>query len=211
MIVFLLQIVIIYIISRLILKELFLFLRKFFQTDYPVFLLVSFIFLPGTIIHETAHFITALFLILPVKSMTIFPKWDSNEIKLGEVTFIKKDFLRTILVGIAPVFFGIGILFSLFYFNIYPANNIGLNIVYSYLIFSISANMFSSKQDLKDLVLIVPVILLLIVIFYVFDIKINMSSINVIMNKVNLYIFFVLIIDIFLFGFIKLLNYFIRK
>lgn len=211
MIVFLLQIIVIYIISKLTIKELFLFLRKFFQTDYPVFLLVSFIFLPGTIIHETAHFITALFLILPVKSMTIFPKWDSNEIKLGEVTFIKKDFLRTILVGIAPVFFGIGILFSLFYFNIYPANNIGLNIVYSYLIFSISANMFSSKQDLKDLVLIVPVILLLIVIFYVFDIKINMSSINVIMNKVNLYIFFVLIIDIFLFGFIKLLNYFIRK
>jgi len=211
MIVFFLQIIAIYIISRLILKELFVFLRKFFETDFPVFILVSFIFLPGTIIHETAHFITALFLILPVKSMTVFPKWDNNEIKLGEVLFVKKDFLRAILVGIAPIFFGIGILFSLFYFHIYPANNIGLNILYSYLIFSISANMFSSKQDLKDLLLVIPVIVLLIIIFYVFDIKINMNNINVIMNQINLYIFFVLIIDIVLFGVLKLLNRFVKR
>ncbi len=211
MIVFLLQIIVIYIISKLTIKELFLFLRKFFQTDFPVFLLVSFIFLPGTIIHETSHFITALLLILPVKSMTIFPKWDNNEIKLGEVLFVKKDFLRAILVGIAPVFFGIGILFLLFFYQIYPSNNLGLNILYSYLIFSISANMFSSKQDLKDLILITPVALLVMVLFYVFDIKINTDFINVIMNKVNLYIFFVLIINVMLFSFFKLLNYFIKK
>jgi len=211
MIVFLLQIIIIFIVSRLILKELFLLLRKFFLTDFPVFLLVSLIFLPGTIIHESAHFITALFLILPVKSMTVFPKWDNNEIKLGEVLFIKKDFLRAILVGIAPVFFGVGILFSLFYFHIYPTNNLGLNILYSYLIFSISANMFSSKQDLKDLALIIPVIMLLVIVFYVFDIKINIGSLNVIMNKINLYIFFVLIVNTVLFLFTKLLNYFIKR
>jgi len=192
MLVFLLLIIAIYIVSRLILKELFILLRKFFQSDFVVFSLISLLFLPGTIIHESAHFITALLLILPVKSMTVFPKWDENEIKLGEVLFIKKDFLRAILVGVAPVFFGIGILFSLFYFHIYPANNIGLNIFYAYLIFSISANMFSSKQDLKDLLLIIPVILLLIIIFYVFNIKINMNSLNVIMNNINRYIFFVL-------------------
>jgi len=211
MLVFLLLIIAIYIVSRLILKELFILLRKFFQSDFIVFSLVSLLFLPGTIIHESAHFITALLLILPVKSMTVFPKWDENEIKLGEVLFIKKDFLRAILVGVAPVFFGIGILFSLFYFHIYPANNIGLNIFYAYLIFSISANMFSSKQDLKDLLLIIPVILLLIIIFYVFNIKINMNSLNVIMNNINRYIFFVLVIDAFLFGMTKLLNSFIKR
>jgi len=211
MLVFLLLIIAIYIVSRLILKELFILLRKFFQSDFIVFSLVSLLFLPGTIIHESAHFITALLLILPVKSMTVFPKWDENEIKLGEVLFIKKDFLRAILVGVAPVFFGIGILFSLFYFHIYPANNIGLNIFYAYLIFSISANMFSSKQDLKDLLLIIPVILLIIIIIYVFNIKINMNSLNVIMNNINRYIFFVLLIDAFLFGTTKLLNYFIKR
>jgi len=119
--------------------------------------------------------------------------------------------LRAILVGIAPVFFGVGILFSLFYFHIYPTNNLGLNILYSYLIFSISANMFSSKQDLKDLALIIPVIMLLVIVFYVFDIKINIGSLNVIMNKINLYIFFVLIVNTVLFLFTKLLNYFIKR
>lgn len=211
MIVFLLLIVIIYIITQLIIKELFLLLRKFFKSDFLTFALISLLFLPGTIIHESAHFLTALFLILPVKSMTIFPRWDENEIKLGEVLFIKKDFLRAILVGIAPIFFGIGILFSLFYFHIYPANNLGLNILYSYLIFSISANMFSSKQDLKDLLWITPVIIVVVMLFYVFDIKINMNTVNVIMNKVNLYISFVLILDIVLFGFTRLLNYLIKR
>ena len=211
MIVFLLLIVIIYIITQLIIKELFLLLRKFFKSDFLTFALISLLFLPGTIIHESAHFLTALFLILPVKSMTIFPRWDENEIKLGEVLFIKKDFLRAILVGIAPIFFGIGILFSLFYFHIYPANNLGLNILYSYLIFSISANMFSSKQDLKDLLWITPVIIVVVMLFYVFDIKINMNTVNAIMNKVNLYISFVLILDIVLIGFTKLLNYLIKR
>lgn len=211
MIVFLLLIVIIYIITQLIIKELFLLLRKFFKSDFLTFALISLLFLPGTIIHESAHFLTALFLILPVKSMTIFPRWDENEIKLGEVLFIKKDFLRAILVGIAPIFFGIGILFSLFYFHIFPANNLGLNILYSYLIFSISANMFSSKQDLKDLLWITPVIIVVVMLFYVFDIKINMNTVNAIMNKVNLYISFVLILDIVLFGFTKLLNYLIKR
>ncbi len=211
MIVFLLLIVIIYIITQLIIKELFLLLRKFFKSDFLTFALISLLFLPGTIIHESAHFLTALFLILPVKSMTIFPRWDENEIKLGEVLFIKKDFLRAILVGIAPIFFGIGILFSLFYFHIYPTNNLGLNILYSYLIFSISANMFSSKQDLKDLLLIIPVIIIIVMLFYVFDIKINMNTVNAIMNKVNLYISFVLILDIVLFSFTKLLNYLIKR
>lgn len=211
MIVFLLQIVVIFIITRLIIKELFVFLRKFFETDFPVFMTVSLIFLPGTIIHEAAHFLTALFLILPVKSMTFFPKWDNNEIKLGEVLFVKKDFLRGILVGIAPVFFGVGILFLLFFYHIYPAKNLGLNILYSYLIFSISANMFSSKQDLKDLALIIPVIILMVIIFYVFSIKINLSGINAIMNKINYYIFFVLIIDALLLGTLKLSNHFIKR
>ena len=71
--------------------------------------------------------------------------------------------------------------------------------------------MFSSKQDLKDLLLIIPVILLIIIIIYVFNIKINMNSLNVIMNNINRYIFFVLLIDAFLFGTTKLLNYFIKR
>jgi len=143
--------------------------------------------------------------------MTVFPKWDDNEIKLGEVLFVKKDFLRAILVGIAPIFFGIGILFSLFYFHVYPSNNLGLNIFYSYLIFSISANMFSSKQDLKDLLWITPVIIIVVMLFYVFDIKINMTTVNAIMSKVNVYISYVLGLDIVLFGFTKLLNYLIKR
>lgn len=38
-----------------------------------------------------------------------------------------------------------------------------------------------------------------------------MNSLNVIMNNINRYIFFVLVIDAFLFGMTKLLNSFIKR
>jgi hypothetical protein len=211
MIVFLLQIIAIFFISRLTIKELFLFFRRYFKTDRQVFILISLIFLPGTVIHETAHFITALFLFLPVKTMSFFPIFEKNEIKLGQVVFEKKGFIRPILVGIAPIFFGIISVFLLFYFHLFPTNNLWLNILYSYLIFSVSAIMFSSSQDLKDLVLIIPIILLIFALLYIFDIKIKTDILNGIINKVNYYIFFALIINALLFSLFKLLNHFIKK
>ncbi|PIQ72930.1 hypothetical protein COY13_02420 [Candidatus Roizmanbacteria bacterium CG_4_10_14_0_2_um_filter_36_35] len=206
MIVLLLLTLSVYLISRLTIKEIFIFFRKFFSTSPLIYIILSLIYLPGTVVHESAHFITALLLLLPVQSMSIFPSFSENEIKLGEVKFIKRDFLRGILVGIAPFFFSLTLLSAIFIYHIFPNTNLWLNILFGYLIFSISSNMFSSSKDLEGIVLLVPLIILAFIIFYVFDIRLNLYSFNNLLGKINYYLIFVLVINLFFFLVFKVIN-----
>lgn len=206
MIVFLLLIVGIYYFSRLAIREIFFTLRRIFRNDRLVLSLVSIILLPGTVIHELSHFLMALSLMLPVRSISIFPVFYENEIKLGEVKFGKRGFLRSGLVGVAPLFIGILSLAAVFYFKVFPSHDLVLNIILSYLIFSVSSNMFSSSQDLKDAIFIVPLMLFIIALFYLFDVRLDMNSVNVIMNEIDYYLFFVLAINVFSFLTLKTIN-----
>lgn len=206
MIILLLLTLLIYFVSRFTIKEIFIFFRKIFPSNKPVYALLSLIYLPGTLVHETAHFVTALLLLLPVKSLSLFPSFTDNEIKLGEVRYEKRDFIRGALVGIAPYFFGLGILSAIFIYNQFPNSNFWLSVLYSYLIFSISSNMFSSKKDLEGIILILPVAAIILIIFYIFDIKLNLDSVMVLLDKINHNLLFVLGINIFIFLAFKLLN-----
>lgn len=206
MIILLLLTIFIYLISRLTVKEIYIFFRRIFSSNKPVYAILSLIFLPGTIVHETAHFVTALVLLLPVKSMTLFPSFEGNEIKLGEVRYEKRDLLRGVLVGIAPFFFGLAILFALFIFKIFPNDNIWLNIVFGYLIFSVSSNMFSSKKDLEGIAFLIPVTILIIMIFYIFNIQLNLSTFNDLLAKVNYYLAIVSAINLIFFILFKIIN-----
>lgn len=172
-ILFFIQLVSIYFLSRLTIKNLFHLLRTFLKSDHLVFSLISIIFFPGTIVHELAHFFTAMILFLRVHSLNIFPKWEGNEIKLGTVVYEKKDFVRGVLVGIAPIFSGIFFLWAIAVFNIFPSDNIFLNLMIIYLIFTVSSMMFSSKRDLIDLIYIIPFMVISYGFIYIFDIKLD--------------------------------------
>jgi hypothetical protein len=211
MIVFLLLIIGIYYFSRKAIKEIFYFLMRIFRNNHLVLAIITLILLPGTIIHELSHFLVALVLLLPVKSMSIFPEFNSNEIRLGEVKFEKRDALRSGLVGVAPFFLGILLLTSIFYFKIFPVQDIYINFLMAYVIFSVSSNMFSSSQDLKEAIYILPVVIIGIFIVYVFDIKLDMDLVNAIMKEANYYLFYVLGINIGAFLILKLFNSISRK
>lgn len=219
MILFVLFVFFIFIISRLTVNEMFLFLMRLFKNKPLAFSIISIFFLPGTIVHETAHFLTALILLLPVKKMSVFPIFENNEIKLGGVTFERRDFIRSAIVGIAPFFIGISMLFLMFSFSSFFQTSILLKIIFYYLVFAISSNMFSSKKDLEDLALIIPIIVLVFIIFYILGLKINIifenktftNGFNAIMNKANYYFFLVLIVQITLFSLFKIINHFKKK
>ena len=119
---FILQIVLIFFISRVSTNEMFYTIRIFIKNEKFVLSLVSLFYLPGTIIHEFAHFIAASILFLKVKSLTIFPQFQGNYIKLGSVVYEKKDVLRGILVGIAPIFAGLFCFFVIDASKIFPSN-----------------------------------------------------------------------------------------
>ena len=219
MILFLILTVGIFFASRFALREIYILLRRFIDNNKTIFSILALIFLPGTLIHETAHFVTALFLLLPVRSMTVFPEFEDGEIKLGRVSFERRDFLRSVVVGVAPFFVGAAALFFMLSSNIFFEFNLALKMLFLYLVFSISSNMFSSKADLRDLALIFPVILLVVIIFYVLGIDVNAvlmkgnfpAFFNDIMNKINRYFLFVFLINFGLFVVVKTVNRFLSK
>jgi len=206
------QLVFLFFLSRIVTKKLFFFLRRIIHKESLVFSLVSLIYLPGTIIHEFGHFIMAMVLFLRVTSISIFPEWKGNYIKLGSVVYEKRDYLRSIIVGIAPLFSGLFFFFFIAYFNFWPANNFLVNAFLLYLMFTVSSTMFSSKQDLKDLIFIIPFAVVFGGIIYVFNINLSLlfndTFINVLIHfarELNFYLLISVIINLSL---IVLLNFF---
>ncbi|MBI3620004.1 hypothetical protein HY214_02570 [Candidatus Roizmanbacteria bacterium] len=206
-------------LSRQTVNELFFFLRTFIHQERVVFSLVSLLFFPGTILHEMAHFITALALMLRVREITIFPKFHANYIKLGSVVYEKQDFVRGVLVGIAPIFAGLFFFWFVARFNLFPSDTLWLNMLITYLIFTISSTMFSSKQDLVDVVFILPLFLLIGGVVYIFNINLSFITHNGVvvdgltsfLKEVNIYLGFSLIMNIGLLAVLKMMRQLMKK
>jgi len=202
----LLQIVLIFFLSHLTINELFYFLRIFLKKEKVVYLFVSFLFFPGTVVHEMGHFTAATILNLKVHEVRFLPQLEKNQIKLGSVLYEKKDFIRGILVGIAPIFFALSFFWILAKFHLFPNSFFWLNILFGYVVFAVSSTMFSSKQDLVDFVLIVPIIIIIIGIIYIFNIKLDIVLNNKLLKEgfynffhdINFYLLFSLIVNIIL-------------
>ena len=84
-----------------------------FGSTKPGISLYTFLFLPGTIIHELSHWIMAEILQVRTGEITIFPSDDEdvgNERRLGSVATERTDPFRAFLIGLAPFVSGLGIL-----------------------------------------------------------------------------------------------------
>ncbi len=167
---FFLQLVILFFVSRLSITRLFQVLRLFFRHDKIVYSLIAFIFFPGTVIHELAHAIIAMLLLLKVRDIHVFPQWEGQYLKLGRVYYEKKDVIRSVIVGIAPIIVGLLIFWWLFSLQIFQSEHILLKVFVGWLVFILSTTMFSSKQDLIDIVYLIPVAVIIAGIVYIFQI-----------------------------------------
>lgn len=209
----------IFFISRIVTDNMFHLLRIFIKNETTIFVLISLFFLPGTILHELAHFFAATILVLRVRSVSILPTQQEGYIKLGSVTYEKKDVVRGILVGIAPLFVGLIFFYLINASKIFPTPNFMLNVLFIYLIFSVSSTMFSSKQDLVDIIFVLPLGIIIGGIIYIFDIEIvnifmNKTIMNAIISFVdstNRYLFFSLLINLLLLVLFKGLRVVLRK
>ncbi|QQG44520.1 MAG: hypothetical protein HYW86_01225 [Candidatus Roizmanbacteria bacterium] len=170
--IFILQIAVLYFVSRITIQEIFRFFYFFTSNRKIIFSLMSLVLLPGTALHEIAHFIMATILMMRVKEVKIIPEWEGNSIKLGRVLYEKKDAVRGIIVGIAPILAGIFFFWFAAQIGRDINNNLGLNILLVYLIFIISSTMFSSKQDLIDIIFTIPFFLVIIGGAYILNIPI---------------------------------------
>jgi hypothetical protein len=169
------ELILIYFLAHSVLNYSFSLFRKFSFSDSVIIWLISFLYLPGTILHEISHYFFALILAMHPEEVSILPHIEKNHIRLGHVLYRKHsmDFIRPTIVGIAPFFGAIGLLWVIQSFHLFPGNIWWQTVVFGYLILAITANMFSSKQDLVDLIYIFPPFILIGILIYIFGIHID--------------------------------------
>lgn len=112
-----LEFTILYFITRRSIQNLFTGLRLIFRHNGTVYTLMAVLFFPGTVVHELAHAVMARALWLKVTHINLFPTRAHNTLKLGSIEYIKRDFLRGVLVGVAPILAGLLILWLIAYFS----------------------------------------------------------------------------------------------
>jgi hypothetical protein len=81
--------------------------------DGHVALLLYFlVILPGILVHELSHALTALLLWVPVRrfSIGLRPKGQGDQMSLGSVDIAETDALRSSLIGLAPLIAGCGVI-----------------------------------------------------------------------------------------------------
>jgi len=165
-------------------QAIFLLLTK--SVDLSI-LLFSILFLPGVLLHEISHFLTAKLLRVPTGRFSVLPRpLPEGKLQLGYVETYTTDVFRDALIGIAPLFTGMTViaLISYFQFEIIPSTdtikiasmNINMDTlfrVYSqsdfwlwfYFIFVISSTMYPSASDRRSWF---PMFILLFVILLFF-------------------------------------------
>ncbi|KKQ91654.1 MAG: hypothetical protein UU16_C0021G0028 [Candidatus Woesebacteria bacterium GW2011_GWA2_40_7] len=169
-----LALITLYILSRIFIRKLFYVLFRITRSREKATVLLGWIFLPGTFIHEIAHFLSALLMIVPVGQLNLIPEVVDDGIKLGSVGIGKTDFVRGSIIGLAPILTGGGIIFWGISFAIsreYLQNPWVIALII-YSIFQITHTMFSSKKDLGavlELVVFIAIVSIALLILKIYS------------------------------------------
>lgn len=145
-----LALITLYVLSRIFIQKLFYVLFRITRSREKATVLLGWVFLPGTFIHEISHFLSALLTMVPVGQLNLMPEVEEDGIKLGSVAIGKTDFFRGSIIGLAPILAGGGIIFwgISFALNGGYLQNPWIIALIIYSIFEITHTMFSSKRDL---------------------------------------------------------------
>lgn len=208
-----LEIVVLYILSRKVSRLLSKFL--------PIQVL-SFLFLPGVIIHEIAHLLLAVVLFVPVGEMEFTPKISRGGLKLGSLEIGKTDPIRRSIIGFAPVFLGLMIVIGIVYLftsnisffrdkDVYVFISAALTVLY--LLFAISNTMFSSTKDMEGTIEILITLIIMFGIAYFFGFRPQLSlaeniftkEVIDVIQKSSIFLLAPIVIDLGILGIIRVI------
>lgn len=152
---------------------------------------LSFLFLPGVIVHELAHWFMAGMLLVPTGEMEFIPQIQGNSVKLGSVAVGKTDPFRRFLIGVAPVLIGLSAMFGIF---VYLSPSVPQfnwqTIVLIYAFFELGNTMFSSKKDMEGAVFLFGFLVLVVILLYLLGFRFNISSVEEFLSQPLLNSFF---------------------
>ena len=172
-------IVVLFFLAKAVIKNIFRFFYYLFGSKKPAIEGLSFLILPGTIIHELSHMIAAAVMGVSTGALSFRPEVEeSKEVRIGQIKVAKTDPFRRTIIGLAPLAVGLLIIGGIFNFYLekkiwtleqlfdYSLWEYFLLAVVCWLLVVVSLTMFSSRKDLDAA--IVPAIFLtvLVVIFW---------------------------------------------
>jgi len=178
---FVVEIILLYSLARKVQIGFGRFFYKLTKSEKQSSYLLAVFFLPGTFVHEMAHFLTALFLLVPVGQIELMPEIiEGKGVKLGSVPIGKTDIFRRALVGFAPIIFGVGIILAMLSISVSNnyLENSWVTALIIYLIFEIGNTMFMSKRDLEGAWKLLIVVIFIIAIFYFIGFRFDPVSFN---------------------------------
>lgn len=211
-IIFILQIILLYFLSRRLTKNIYKILHRFTKNKKATVFLYALLFFPGTFVHEMAHFLFALFLLVPIGDVKLIPEIEESGVKLGSISIGKTDFVRRFLVGVAPlivgttlILFGLNYLIGAEFFDSFWAIVVG-----AYIVFEIGNTMFMSKRDIVGTWRFLVFLLIISVVYFVLgmqnyiDISVSLPEKFVILVKnATVFMLVPIVIDIILFFLVK--------
>ncbi len=175
-ILFLVEIFLLSIFSKALTKRLSQIFYKLTKSMKTTVSILAFIFLPGTFIHEISHMIMALIMFTKVGSLELMPKMEGDGVKLGSVQIEKVDFLRSLIIGAAPLIFGLGLIFGILFLALSRYFNLWIYVLLGFMMFEIGNTMFSSKKDMEGGIWVLAILGAIFLIGYLLDVKISWES-----------------------------------
>lgn len=173
-IIFLVQFVLLFFLSRVISRSLSLLIFQITKNQYSAIRIFHFLFLPGVLIHELAHLVTAEVMFVKTGGLNLSPQRDGDQVRMGSVQIQKTDPVRRAIIGFAPVFVGfIIICLTTFFFlsDKSPLSPFVNYVIVFFVVFEIGNTMFSSKKDLEGTVELLIFFAIVLAAFYILGFK----------------------------------------
>jgi len=204
---FIIQVLFLYFLSRHLARNVHRLFFHLTKNEKWAHWLLAIFFLPGTFLHEIAHFLAALVLLVPVGQIELMPeKWEDGKLKMGSVPVAKTDPLRRAIIGVAPFVLGIVIIFaSLSWAGSQKLfDNYLVLIFLGYLIFQVGNTMFTSSKDLEGAWVVVAGLVLVYISLYLLGIRFSLAQNSLLstrvvdlLKKTDIFLLVPIIIDLF--------------
>ena len=174
---FAVEILLLYFLSRRLLLLIHLHMSRATKNRTFAVYFLAILFLPGTIFHEMAHYISAIVLGVPTGTMHLFPKIQENQVTLGSVQIAKTDPIRRFLIGVAPLLSGITAIIILIHFgkDTQLVSPFAREVVLGFLIIEIANSMFASDKDMEGSLALLLTVGVLCITFLVLIIRFSVS------------------------------------
>lgn len=216
LLIFLFLLIVLFFLSRILTKSVSALLVKGFGENKFSFHFFHLLFLPGVIIHELAHFITAKILFVNTGNFNLSPRREGDSVIMGSVGIEKTDPVRRALIGFAPVFFGTSLIIlfaTLFLSEFLPFPDFINYLIIFLIMFQIGNTMFSSKKDLEGTLEILLVVFIFLIVFFILGFRIpedvilalNSNYVNDLIQKVNLILLIPIVINLLIIFIIRFL------